>query len=214
MNTRDLKLLATAVEAEQRAVEASGRLSDAARAVGLLDVAIGTVDSPLGSLLVAVTPKGLARVAYPGEEHDEVLTELASALSPRILESAAGTDEIRRELEQYFSGKRHDFDIDIDWGLVHGFALRTLRAVRRVPFGEVTTYSALAERVGAPRGARAVGNALGSNPIPIVVPCHRVLRSDGSLGGYSGGIQRKVELLALESASGATASDASRDPAR
>lgn len=198
MNARELKRLASAAEAERRARDASDLLAEAAHDAGLLDVAIAETDSPLGRLLLAVTPRGIARIAYPGEDRDAVLSELATRLSPRILTAAAMTDEVRRELDEYFDGRRARFDLRVDWRLMPGFAGKTLHAVRRVPFGSVTTYSQLAERIGNPGAARAVGNALGSNPIPIVIPCHRVLRADGSLGGYSGGLDRKRTLLGLE----------------
>jgi len=165
---------------------------------GLLDVAYAETDSPVGRLLVAVTPRGLVRVAYEGEPEDEVLDEIARRVSPRLLRAPERTDEIRRELDAYFAGQRHAFDLPVDWSLVSGFARRVLRATARVPFGEVTTYGAVAAEAGSPRAARATGNALGGNPIPIVVPCHRVLHSGGGLGGYSGGLDRKRFLLALE----------------
>jgi methylated-DNA-[protein]-cysteine S-methyltransferase len=198
MNARDLKRLAA--DAEMRARAASVGFADAAAGAGLLDVAVTTTPSPLGDLLIAVTPRGLVRLAYPGEGHDAVLRELARQVSPRVLESSAATDEVRRELDEYFEGRRHAFDLPIDLALSRGFARRTLRATARIPFGSLVSYAELARRVGSPRAARAVGNALGSNPIPIVVPCHRVVRTGGSLGGYTGGIERKVTLLRIEDA--------------
>lgn len=200
MKAQDLKQLAAAAEADSRSRAASHALSEAAHEAGLLDVAFGTVGSPLGELLVAVTARGLARVAYPPEHRDDVLAELAAELSPRVLESARATDEVRRELEEYFEGRRRAFDLPVDWRLIRGFARKTLRATARVPFGTVTTYGELAGRIGSPRAARAVGNALGSNPIPIVIPCHRVVRAGGNLGGYGGGVRRKRTLLSLEGA--------------
>lgn len=198
MNARELKRLAAAAEAERRALQATPAFTDAAADAGLIDVGVATFDSPVGRLLVAVTPRGVARIAYPDEAH--VLEELAQRLSPRILGSTSMTDALRRELDEYFAGRRRRFDLDIDWRLVHGFARRTLGALTRVGYGTLTTYGALAERVGSPGASRAVGNALGSNPLPIVVPCHRVVRTGGGLGGYSGGLQRKRALLALEGA--------------
>ena len=165
---------------------------------GLLDVAYAPLDSPLGELTVFVTPRGLLRVAYPNEAPDAVLDEVAARVSPRILRAASRTDAARRELDAYFAGTRRVFDLPIDWSLVRGFALRVLHATAAVPFGRVTTYGSVARSAGSPRAARAAGNALGSNPIPIVVPCHRVLHADGGLGGYSGGLDRKQFLLALE----------------
>ena len=165
---------------------------------GLLDVAYATTDSPMGELTVFVTPRGLVRLAYPGEREDELLAELAARVSPRILRAPGPTDEVRRELDDYFAGRRRTFDIPLDWTLVRGFARGVLRATADVPFGAVTTYGQVAAQAGSPRGARAAGNALGSNPIPIIVPCHRVLHADGGLGGYTGGLDRKRFLLTHE----------------
>ncbi len=165
---------------------------------GLLDVAYAEHDSPLGRLLVAVTPRGLVRIAYEGEPDDAVLGELARELSPRLLRSPERTDEARRELDAYFAGERRSFEVPVDWSLIRGFARKVLHATARVRFGEVTTYGSVAAEAGSPRGARAAGNALGSNPIPIVVPCHRVLHAGGGLGGYAGGLDRKRFLLELE----------------
>lgn len=196
MRERDLRRLASG--AEERARHAAQAFTDLAAEHGLLDVAIGSTGSPLGELLVAVTPRGLLRLAYPGEGPERVLEELARAVSPRILESASATGEVRRELDEYFAGRRRIFDVPVDFSLTRGFTQRTLRAATRVPFGELVSYGELARRVGNPRAARAIGNALGSNPIPIVVPCHRVVRTGGKLGGYTGGIERKLALLELE----------------
>jgi methylated-DNA-[protein]-cysteine S-methyltransferase len=179
------------------------RLGERAVADGLLEVAYGTFDSPLGELLVAVTPRGLVRLAYDDEGvEDEVLAELAERVSPRVLRAPERTDAIRRELDDYFAGRRRDFVTRIDWSLVRGFAGEVLRATARVPFGSVTTYRDVADAAGSPRAYRAAGNALGSNPIPIVVPCHRVLHAGGGLGGYTGGLDRKRKLLRLEGAIG------------
>ena len=165
---------------------------------GLADVAYGSMDSPVGELLVAVTDRGLVRVAFASEPGDEVLEELAARVSPRVLRLPGRTDAARRELDEYFAGGRRRFDLPLDWSLVHGFAQGVLRATASVPFGSVTTYRQMAEAAGSPRASRAAGNALGSNPIPIVVPCHRVLHSGGGLGGYAGGLDRKRYLLSLE----------------
>jgi methylated-DNA-[protein]-cysteine S-methyltransferase len=165
---------------------------------GLLDVAYGALDSPLGELTVFVTPRGLLRVAYASESPDAVLNEVAARVSPRILRAVARTDAARRELDTYFAGRRRNFDLAIDWSLVRGFAADVLRQTARIPFGAVRSYGQVATQAGSPRAARAAGNALGSNPIPIVVPCHRVLHADGGLGGYSGGLDRKRFLLRLE----------------
>ena len=196
MRTNELKRLAEG--AEERARAAAGPLGDLASDRGLLDVAIGTVDSPVGRLLVAVTARGLARVAFEDEDRDRVLEALARELSPRILGSDRTTGEARRELDEFFEAKRTRFDMRLDRRLIHGIAREVLAKTARVPFGHLTTYGEVARRIGRPRAARAVGNALGSNPIPIVIPCHRVVRSGGALGGYGGGIDRKALLLSLE----------------
>jgi methylated-DNA-[protein]-cysteine S-methyltransferase len=169
-----------------------------AAADGLLDVAYATMDSPLGELRVFVTPRGLVQLAYPGESLDDQLEELASRISPRIMAAPERTDAVRRELGAYFAGGLRRFETPVDWRLVTGFATDVLRATARVPFGTLTTYRDVAAAAGSPRGARAAGNALGSNPIPIVVPCHRVVHADGTMGGYTGGLERKEFLLALE----------------
>jgi methylated-DNA-[protein]-cysteine S-methyltransferase len=168
---------------------------------GLLDVAYATLDTPLGKAAVAATPLGLVRVALPNESLDQMLTGIAAKLSPRILEYPARLDDARRELEEYFEGQRDRFELRLDWRLSHpGFYRRVLRATSRVPFGEMITYRDAAERAGNPRAFRAAGTAVGSNPIPIVVPCHRVIRSDGEIGNYGGGPEMKRFLLQLEGA--------------
>src|SRR4029450_3404541 len=176
-------------------------LAERAADEGLLDVAYTSVDSPLGPLVVAATPKGLVRVSYSefrGE--DEVLEYLARRVSPRVLEAPARLDPVRRELDEYFEGRREDFDVPIDWSYLAGFTREVLRATARIGFGEVSTYAGVAAEAGSPRAARAAGNALGSNPMPVVVPCHRVLRTGGTLGGYTGGLEKKEFLLRLEGA--------------
>jgi methylated-DNA-[protein]-cysteine S-methyltransferase len=174
-------------------------LAERAEAEGLLDVAYATVDSPLGPLVVAATPRGLVRVAYTesGRE-DEVVEQLARKVSPRILEAPARLDDVRRELDDYFEGRRTEFDLPIDWELTTGFTSRVLKATARIGFGRTSTYAEVATRAGSPRAVRAAGNALGANPMPVVVPCHRVLRTGGALGGYTGGVERKEYLLRLE----------------
>jgi methylated-DNA-[protein]-cysteine S-methyltransferase len=172
-------------------------LSAAAAAAGLLDVAYATLDSPVGKLLLATTPRGLVRIAYiDAFDEDSVLESLASAISPRVI--AAPLDEPRRELDEYLAGARRRFDIALDWQLIRGFGRRVLEATARVPYGSVSTYKRVAAEAGNERASRAAGNALGSNPLPIVVPCHRILHSGGGLGGYTGGLERKQTLLALE----------------
>ncbi len=166
---------------------------------GLLDVAYATVDAPFGRMLVAATPHGLVRTAFDKESQDEVLTELADRISPRVLEAPARLDEVRREMDEYFTGRRTHFDTPIDWQLSQGFLLRAREACAAIPYGEVRTYKELAEAAGSPEAVRAAGNAMAKNPIPIVVPCHRVLRTGGGLGGYGGGLECKRWLLDLES---------------
>jgi methylated-DNA-[protein]-cysteine S-methyltransferase len=195
----------TAIERELRAAAARAAdhplpdLGEAAATAGLLDVAYATLDSPLGTLLLARTDRGLVRLAYVDYEgEDEVIAELAGRISPRVLAVPRRLDETRRELDQYFAGSRHEFDVPIDWRLTHGFGRRVLRATARIPYGAVSSYKQVAAAAGSPRGSRAAGNALGANPIPIVVPCHRVLHSGGGLGGYTGGVERKRLLLDVE----------------
>jgi len=174
-------------------------ISAAAEAAGLLDVAYTLTDSPVGKLLLATTPAGLVKLAYlDGDDEADVLQRLAAKLSPRILASPRQLDEPRRELEEYFAGKRQRFDLPLDWSLSHGFSRRVLEATYGIPFGSVSTYSGVASQAGSPRAYRAAGNALGANPIPIIVPCHRILHADGGLGGYTGGLERKRVLLCLE----------------
>ena len=198
MKANDLKRLASRVDGVSGAAGARSRFVEAALGSRAVDVAMGSVESPVGELYVAVTPKGLARVAFASEDRDEVVAELGERLSPRILESKRATDEVRRELEEYFQGRRRRFEVPVDRRLIRGIARDVLRATSRIPFGRTSTYAEIADRIGRPRAARAVGNALGSNPIPIVIPCHRVLRAGGALGGYGGGVERKRFLLGLE----------------
>jgi methylated-DNA-[protein]-cysteine S-methyltransferase len=165
---------------------------------GLVDVAYGTYDSPLGPITVFVTPRGLVRLSYAGEPIGAQLQELADVISPRVLGSTRLTDAVRRELDEYFDGRRRRFDVPVDWRLLRGFRAEVLRATARIPFGGVSSYREVAAAAGSPNAYRAAGNALGSNPVPIVVPCHRVLHSGGGLGGYTGGLDRKQFLLRLE----------------
>ena len=178
---------------------APGALAVRAAEEGLLDVAYSTVDSPLGPLIVAGTPGGLVRISYSEfRDDDAVLEDLARRISPRVLEAPARLDGVRRELGEYFEGRRTDFEVPIDWALTRGFTTEVLRATAAVAFGRTTTYSEVAASAGSPRAVRAAGNSLGSNPMPIVIPCHRVLRRGGQLGGYTGGLERKEFLLRLE----------------
>jgi methylated-DNA-[protein]-cysteine S-methyltransferase len=176
------------------------RLAARAAVEGLLDVAYTTADSPFGELLLAATPRGLVRVGLPSQDPDELLQDLASRVSPRVLEAPSGFEEARRELDLYFEGKLRDFDLTLDWRLSKDFRRRALRAVSHIPYGETRSYTEVARRAGNERAVRAAGTACGTNPIPIVVPCHRVLRSGGGLGGYGGGLPMKRALLGMEGA--------------
>jgi methylated-DNA-[protein]-cysteine S-methyltransferase len=175
-------------------------LRDRAAAEGLLDVAYATADSPFGTLLLAKTPRGLVRLGLPGEDVEAMLADLAGRISPRVLEDPARLDEERRELDDYFAGHRHAFELPIDWQLSGGFLLRARQGIAAIPYGETRTYTDLARAAGNERAVRAAGSACSRNPIPLIVPCHRVLRSDGSLGGYAGGLEMKERLLELEQA--------------
>lgn len=198
MNTNGLKRLAPARDAANASRVAAMRFAESAVGENLVDVAVATMDSPIGELFVAVTSKGLVSIAFESEPRDEVLTRLAREISPRVLEVAAPTDDARRELGEYFRDGRRKFDLRIDRRLIGEFAWSVLRATSRVGFGELATYGQIAERIDRPKAARAVGRALGSNPIPIVIPCHRVVGAGGSLTGYAGGLLRKQTLLRLE----------------
>lgn len=166
---------------------------------GLVDVAYATTDSPIGPLLVASTVRGLVRLAFDGEDDSAVLEELSTRIAPRVVASASRLDVVRRELEEYFDGHRDHFDIPIDWRLSSGFRRTVLEHLYAdVRYGQTVSYMELAEMVGNPKASRAVGTAMATNPIPIIVPCHRVLRSGGHLGGYGGGLPAKLKLLALE----------------
>jgi methylated-DNA-[protein]-cysteine S-methyltransferase len=180
---------------------AAGLVTARAARAGLVDVAYTTTDTPVGVLILATTRKGLVRLAFPEEGLDHVLEDLAASLSPRVLENPRMTDPVRRELEAYFEGRRRTFRAAIDWSLISGrFSRRVLEETARIPFGSVSTYGDVAGRAGSPRAARAAGNALHDNPVPIVVPCHRVVPSSGGIGKYGGDEWRKAYLLRLEGA--------------
>jgi methylated-DNA-[protein]-cysteine S-methyltransferase len=174
------------------------RLGLAAEAEGLLDVAYMTVDSPVGPLLLAATPKGLVRVAYGVEDHDRVLESLARQVSPRVLRAPKRLDKAARELDEYFSMKRQVFDLPLDLSLSRGFRQLVQRHLPEIGYGQTRTYGQVAEIVGNPKAVRAVGSACATNPLPVVVPCHRVLKADGTPGGYVGGPAAKIVLLRLE----------------
>jgi methylated-DNA-[protein]-cysteine S-methyltransferase len=175
--------------------EVDERFRAAADGAGLVDVAYDLTDSPVGELLVAATERGLCRIAFGGEQ---ALDDVAEQHGVRVLRVPRRLDRVRRELDEYFEGSRRAFDLDADLAGVPVFQQRVLRELALVPYGEVTTYGALAARVGNPRAARAVGGALNRNPIPLVLPCHRVVGSTGALVGYAGGLDRKQALLDLE----------------
>jgi methylated-DNA-[protein]-cysteine S-methyltransferase len=176
-------------------------VASAAAQRGLLDVAYATLESPVGDLLLATTPQGLVRIAYlDHHDADAVLDQLAARVSPRVLNAPRKLDEPRRELDEYFRGARRAFDVSVDWSLTQGFGRRVLQATARIPYGSVTTYKQIAGEAGSARAFRAAGNALGANPVPIVIPCHRVLSTGGGLGGYTGGVARKRLLLGVEHA--------------
>jgi methylated-DNA-[protein]-cysteine S-methyltransferase len=177
--------------------ELDRRFRAAAAVAGLLDVAYDLVDSPVGELLVAATEAGLCRISFRGEE---ALDELARLHGPRVLRTPGPLDEAKRELHEYFAGRRRHFDLAVDLSRLPSFQRTVLEELRRVPYGHLATYSGLAAKIGRPRAARAVGGALNRNPIPVVVPCHRVVGATGSLVGYAGGLERKRALLELEGA--------------
>jgi methylated-DNA-[protein]-cysteine S-methyltransferase len=174
------------------------QLVAAADADQLLDVAYRTVDSPIGTLLLAATDQGLVRVAYQVEHHDQVLQTLAKRVSPRILYAPRRLDQVARQLAEYFEGERREFVLPLDFRLAHGFRREVLGRLRMINYGRTESYSEVAAATGHPRAVRAVGTACATNPLPVIVPCHRVLRSDGKLGGYIGGLQTKAALLSLE----------------
>jgi methylated-DNA-[protein]-cysteine S-methyltransferase len=174
------------------------RLQDAAAADGLLDIAYRTVDTPIGALLLATTDVGLVRVAFAAEGHDAVLATLADTVSPRILRAPARLDATARQLDEYFAHRRTGFDIAVDLRLTHGFRRTVLEHLRDIGYGGRETYADVAAAVGNPRAVRAVGTACARNPLPVVIPCHRVVRSDGSPGQYAGGAATKVKLLGFE----------------
>ncbi len=188
--------LATIDEAVDRKLHQ--RLVEAANAAGLLDIAYRTIDTPVGTLLLAATPRGLVRVAYAIQDHDLVLEDLARDVSPRILRAPARLDDVAREIEEYFAGRRRAFDVPLDLQLSRGFRGTVLAHLPEIGYGKTASYAAVAMAAGNPKAVRAVGSACASNPLPVIVPCHRVVRSDGTIGQYVGGLEAKKTLLALE----------------
>lgn len=176
------------------------RLVTAADEDGILDIGYTTIDSPVGPLLLAATSKGLVRVAYQSEDHDRVLSTLASRISPRILRDPKRLDAVAREIGEYFAGRRTVFDLPLDFSLSHGFRQAVQQQLPQIGYGKTRSYGEVAAMVGKPKAVRAVGTACATNPVPIVVPCHRVVRADGTLGGYAGGPEAKSALLTLERA--------------
>ena len=187
--------------ADEHLATLHARLTAAADAEGVLDIAYRTVDTPVGRLLLAATERGLVRVAYASEDHDAVLQTLAERISPRILHTPARLDAAAVELEEYFAGQRRAFDVPLDWRLTGGFRSTVLHHLATdLGYGQTASYGTVARLAGNPKAIRAVGTACATNPLPVVVPCHRVVRSDGSLGGYLGGLEAKRTLLTLEAA--------------
>ncbi|MCU1389132.1 MAG: Methylated-DNA--protein-cysteine methyltransferase [Ilumatobacteraceae bacterium] len=205
MNDHDIiRALSTdahdANDAPRRLLALHDRLAAAAESEGILDVAYRTIDSPVGPLLLAATTAGLVRVAFAVEGHDEVLRALGERVSTRLLHAPGRLDPAARQLDEYFTGGRTQFEIALDWRLSKGFRLAVLRALPTIEYGHTASYGAIATLAENPKAVRAVGSACAANPIPIVVPCHRVVRSDGGMGGYLGGAEAKRTLLELEAA--------------
>jgi methylated-DNA-[protein]-cysteine S-methyltransferase len=198
MNSTDLRPMVSVGDARARARLADDLVRAAAERDGLIDVAVGTVASPIGELFVAVTPKGLACVGFDDQDRTALEERFAEGLSPRVVASARATDDVRRQLEEYFGGARRRFELAVDHRLMSPFVRKVMTETAKVPYGEVSTYGAVAAGIRHPDAARAVGAALGSNPIPIVLPCHRIVGASGKLTGYAGGLHRKEFLLRLE----------------
>ncbi|EOM74448.1 methylated-DNA--[protein]-cysteine S-methyltransferase [Rhodococcus rhodnii] len=192
--------LPTITASDARLAALHDRLEQRADDVGVLDVALAPIDSPIGQLLLAATERGLLRVVFDNEDHDAVLAGIARRVSPRILRAPRRLDAVRRELDEYFAGRRREFDVPLDFALSSRFRREVQQLLPTIRYGTTATYAQLAARIGSPRAARAVGSACATNPLPVVVPCHRVLRTDGSLGGYLGGLDTKTALLRLEGA--------------
>ncbi len=176
------------------------RLARTAAAGGLLDVSYAIHSSPVGPLLLATTPVGLLRVAFEREDHDAVLIRIADQVSPRILQDPSRLAEAARQLDEYFAGRRREFTLSLDRSLSSGFRRQVQDHLPAIPYGQTETYAEVATLLGRPRASRAVGSGCATNPLPVVLPCHRVLRSDGTLGGYAGGLSVKAMLLGLEAA--------------
>ncbi len=176
------------------------RLAAAAQGDGILDVAYRTVDTPLGALLLAATEQGLVKVAYACQDHDKVLEQLANTVSPRVLRAPGRLDDSAREIDEYFTRNRTTFDVPLDLRLAHGFRRSVLAHLGDIAYGTTASYATVATAAGSPKAFRAAGSACATNPLPIVVPCHRVVRSDGAMGLYVGGVDAKRTLLTMEAA--------------
>jgi methylated-DNA-[protein]-cysteine S-methyltransferase len=198
---RQLRASAAAAPAPAQWLQLRDELAERASAQGLVDVAVERCDSPLGPLVLGATAAGLVRLALPVESEAEVLEELARRVSSRVLRAPhAALARARRQLEQYFGGRRRQFDVPLDWQLTRGFRREVLLAAARIPYGATASYGELAAAAGSARAVRAAGSALATNPLPILVPCHRVLPASGALGNYRGGARAKAQLLELEGA--------------
>jgi methylated-DNA-[protein]-cysteine S-methyltransferase len=211
--TTDGRLVARLTDAEAGSADGADpaaadrlhtRLVNAAAGAGLLDVAYRTVPTPIGTLLLAATSEGLVRIAFDLEGHDAVLATIAARVSPRILHAPARLDDAARQLDEYFAGHRRSFDLAVDLRLASPFRRVVLEHLRTIGYGRTESYATVATASGSPAAVRAVGSACATNPVPVVVPCHRVVRSDGTLGGYLGGLDVKRTLLALETARGSS----------
>lgn len=203
MTTDDPALIGDLIRSTDGADRMTGlreRLARAAERENVLDIAYRIIDGPVGPLLLAATERGLIRVAYACEDHDRVLQNLADKVSPRILHAPARLEAVARELDEYFAGNRRDFDLPLDWRLAAGFRGTVLHHLPEIRYGHTASYAAVAKLAGNPHAVRAVGTACATNPLPVVVPCHRVVRSDGGMGGYLGGVAAKRILLTLEAA--------------
>lgn len=198
INSNDPVLAPIGADEAQTMTRLRDQLVAAAEADRLLDIAYRTVDSPVGTLLLAATDQGLVRVAYEQQDHDHVLQGLSELISPRILRAPRRLDQVTRQLAEYFAGERRDFVLPLDFRLAHGFRRAVLAHLVSINYGHTESYAEVAAATGHARAVRAVGTACATNPLPVVVPCHRVLRSDGKLGGYAGGLEAKAALLSLE----------------
>jgi methylated-DNA-[protein]-cysteine S-methyltransferase len=200
-NTDIIRDLARSTDATPaKLTELRAQLATAAEREGILDVAYRIVDSPVGPLLVAATERGVVRVAYASEDHDGVLQTLSERISPRVLNAPARLDSVARELDEYFDRRRQSFEVPLDWRLSTGFRSTVLHHLPEIGYGHTASYAAVAQLAGNPKAFRAVGTACATNPLPVIVPCHRVVRADGAMGGYLGGVDAKRTLLTLEAA--------------